>query len=77
MIEEPMICIQLKVENNLLQFKVQNKFNSQTTEVKDKASGIGLTNVKRRLNLLYGKNHTLEIEDKNGWFVTSLQLKLH
>lgn len=77
MIEEPMIIVQLKAENGLLQLTVQNKFNCKTTEVKDKASGIGLTNVKRRLNLLYGKNHTLQITDKNGWFVTSLQLKLH
>ena len=28
-------------------------------------------------NLLYGKNHSLQITDKNDWFVTSLQLKLH
>ena len=77
MIEEPTISVQLKADNGLLQLTVQNKFNCQATEVKDKASGIGLTNVQRRLNLLYGKNHTLQITDKNGWFVTSLQLKLH
>jgi LytS/YehU family sensor histidine kinase len=77
MIEEPMICVQLKADNGVLQLTVQNKFNCKTTEVKDKASGIGLTNVKRRLNLLYGKNHSLQITDKDGWFVTLLQLKLH
>jgi two-component system LytT family sensor kinase len=77
MIEEPMISVQLKADDGVLQLTVQNKFNCKTTEVKDKASGIGLTNVKRRLNLLYGKNHSLEVSDKNSWFVTSLQLKLH
>ena len=77
MIEEPIISVQLKAENGLLQLTVQNKFSAVTNEVKDNASGIGLTNVKRRLNLLYGKNHTLLITDNNGWFVTSLQLKLH
>ena len=77
MIEEPTICVQLKADDGILQLTVQNKFNCKTTEVKDKASGIGLTNVKRRLNLLYGKNHSLQITDKDGWFVTSLQLKLH
>ena len=77
MIEEPMISINLKADNGVLQFTVQNKFNCKGSEIKDKASGIGLTNVQRRLNLLYGKNHSLQITDKNGWFVTSLQLKLH
>jgi len=77
MIEEPIISVQLKADAGLLQLTVQNKFNGKTAEVKDKASGIGLNNVQRRLNLLYGKNHTLQITDKNGWFVTSLQLKLH
>jgi two-component system LytT family sensor kinase len=77
MIEEPMISVQLKADDGVLQLTVQNKFNCKTAEIKDKASGIGLTNVKRRLNLLYGKNHSLQVSDKNGWFVTSLQLKLH
>ncbi len=77
MIAEPLICIKLKVENSMLLFSVKNKFDGKATEIKDKASGIGLTNVRRRLNLLYGKNHTLQITDNDGWFVTSLQLKLH
>jgi two-component system, LytTR family, sensor kinase len=44
---------------------------------KDKTSGIGLTNVKRRLNLLYPNSHSLEIAKKDGWFSVLLQLNLH
>ena len=58
-------------------FSVRNKYNSESFEIKDKTSGIGLTNVKRRLNLLYGKNHSLLITDKDGWYIISLQLNLH
>lgn len=76
MIEDAQINIELKVEKSRLQFFVSNRFNPVSIEVKDKTSGIGLTNVTRRLNLLYGKNHTLEIRKENGWFSIILEIKL-
>jgi len=77
MIADAAISVELAAKNNLLQFTVRNKFNDASGEVKDKTSGIGLTNTKRRLNLLYGNNHTLLINKKDGWFTVSLQLNLH
>jgi LytS/YehU family sensor histidine kinase len=76
-IEDAQIKIQLKEENGLLQFLVSNKYNDVTNGTKDKSSGIGLNNVKRRLNLLYGSNHALLINKKDGWFTVSLQINLH
>jgi two-component system, LytTR family, sensor kinase len=73
-IEGAMIKVRLRVENNKLDFTVQNKYDSSSTETKDKTSGIGLANVKRRLNLLYGRNHNLLITQKDNWFTVSLQL---
>lgn len=75
--EDARIEISLKVKHSLLQFEVSNRYNNNTEEVKDKTSGIGLTNVKRRLNLLYGNRHGLFINKKDGWFTSSLQLNLH
>ena len=77
MIEKPQIDIELCAKETDLHFVVRNKYSDQYAEVKDKTSGIGLTNVRRRLNLLYGNNHRLEVSKKDGWFITSLQLKLH
>jgi two-component system LytT family sensor kinase len=77
LIEDAQIDIDLRAKNNVLQFLVRNKYNEGSSEVKDKTSGIGLTNVKRRLNLLYGGNHSLLITKKDDWFVISLQLNLH
>jgi len=77
LIEDAQIDIDLRAKNNVLQFMVRNKYNEASSEVKDKTSGIGLTNVKRRLNLLYGGNHGLLITKKDDWFVVSLQLNLH
>jgi two-component system LytT family sensor kinase len=76
-VEHAQIDIELNAKNNILQFSVRNKYNVESDQVKDKTSGIGLTNVRRRLNLLYGKNHSLLITDKDGWFIISLQLNLH
>jgi len=76
MIEDARIDIDLEAEKNVLQFTVSNKYNSVSAEIKDKTSGIGLANVKRRLNLLYGKNHSLTISTNNNWFVVVLKINL-
>ena len=71
------INIELKAKKNLLQFMVNNYYDSSTQEIKDKTSGIGLQNVRRRLNLLYGNEHALLITNKENRFSVSLQLNLH
>ncbi|HEY4148935.1 MAG TPA: histidine kinase [Chitinophagaceae bacterium] len=76
MIENPQIDIHLMTQDNTLSFSVRNKYNSHTPEIKDKTSGIGLANVRRRLNLLYGNDHGLLIVKENDWFDVSLTIKL-
>jgi LytS/YehU family sensor histidine kinase len=70
------IDISLNVKGNVLDFCVRNTFNSSHESSKDKTSGIGLANVKRRLELLYAGNHDLHIEDSKGWYTVHLKLKL-
>ncbi|MEZ2440955.1 sensor histidine kinase [Chitinophaga sp. RCC_12] len=77
MITDATIDIRLYTRDDKLFFSVQNRFNKDSSEIKDKTSGIGLTNVKRRLNLLYGDNYVLHIDKKDDWFIVSLQLNLH
>ena len=77
LITEPAIVIHLRIKDGILYFSVANRFNPDSTEVRDKGSGIGLGNVSRRLNLLYPHQHTLEIHKEDGWFTVSLQLNLH
>ncbi|HMH34404.1 MAG TPA: histidine kinase [Puia sp.] len=76
MIQDPEIDICLKMNNDTLDFRVKNKFNGDSNEIKDRTSGIGLANVRRRLNLLYGKEYQLSINKEDGWHTVSLQLKL-
>ena len=77
LIADASIDMRLEVKDRSLTFTVKNRFNDQVQETRDKTSGIGLNNVKRRLNLLYHKSHSLEIEKKEGWFTVLLHLKLH
>lgn len=77
LIEKPEIDMSLQVKDGILDFKIKNKFNGASREIKDKTSGIGLANVKRRLNLLYDQRHVLSVNKSDGWFIASLQLKLH
>lgn len=75
MIEDAVIDIELTSENNSLLFSVRNKYNDAIEEVKDRTSGIGLPNVKRRLILLYGDEQQLDITRENNWFTVKLLLK--
>ena len=76
MIEDAHIDVELEAAKNILLFVVRNKYNPASAEIKDKTSGIGLANVKRRLNLLYGKNHTLDISNVENLFVVTLRIQL-
>ena len=76
MIDHAQIDIELSAEKNILQFKVRNKYNPSSEEIKDKASGIGLVNVQRRLELLYSGDHRLTINRDGHLFTVSLQIHL-
>lgn len=71
------ISIKLTAYNKLLEFEVTNRYDPAIKAVKDKTSGIGLQNVRRRLDLLYKDQHSLLIENENNTFSVSLKIKLH
>jgi two-component system LytT family sensor kinase len=76
MIDDAGIDIELKTEKNMLSFSVRNRFNENSGEIKDRSSGIGLSNVQRRLELLYGNKHSLLVARQENWFIVSLQIVL-
>ena len=76
LIREPFIKIDLSLVDNKLIFNVKNKFSAESNEEKDDASGIGLRNVMRRLELLYGSNHQLIIEQDRELFKVHLTIHL-
>lgn len=74
LVADPVIDVYMKAEKNELLFTVKNNYTA-TDKAKDKTSGIGLANVKRRLALLYGDKQQLTITDRDGWFFVSLQIQ--
>lgn len=75
-IEDPHIDIELKAKDNILYFRVSNKYDPASQQVKDRASGIGLANVRRRLDLLHRGKYKLDITRENSVFTVSLQINL-
>lgn len=68
------IYINTTIENNLFTLTVKNNYNPQR---KDSASGIGLINVKRRLEILYpDQQHKLTIYKSDIFYTVTLQLAL-
>lgn len=76
-IKNAQIDINMELQKDVLNFVVRNRYDAaEVNNSKDKTSGIGLTNVVRRLNLLYKNKHDLLITKEDGWFVVSLQINI-
>jgi sensor histidine kinase YesM len=67
------IRLLIDVEESHLHFYMQNK---KHTNNRDAVGGIGLNNVKRRLNLLYPGKYNLEIRDETDTYTVELSLVL-
>jgi len=68
------VSINLNVNENHIQFQISNS-KPTTSTIKDETGGIGLENVKRRLELLYPNKYELIIEDTDQEFIVSLNLE--
>jgi len=73
--EDAQINILLKVDKDSLEFSCVNSVTGR--HVGNYNLGIGLTNIKRRLELLYPNRHTLEIERAEDQFSVNLQIRLY
>jgi len=65
----------LLTENNLI-FNIENTKNRNIEKEKSYSKGIGLSNVKKRLDLMYPKKYILTINDKTETFSVNLTLQL-
>jgi LytS/YehU family sensor histidine kinase len=70
------VNIEASRRNGEFLFSVENTVDYSSNKNTDPVGGIGLRNVRRRLELLYPEKHDLKIAEKEGWFTVSLKLKL-
>ncbi len=75
--ENPWIKVILIIDEAYLYFDVENsKSDNNKTRFDDYTKGIGLKNVRRRLELIYPDKFTLEISDNKDVFKTRLTLQI-
>lgn len=67
------VVIQLSLSDKYLSFSIHNYKNNY---LKDHTGGIGLTNVRKRLTLLYPGKHKFDIHESAEEFSVELQLPL-
>lgn len=71
---ETFIKITLTINDNTLVFNVRNSISKNSNELETKYGGVGLENVKKRLELLYPDNHELIIEEEEKQYNVTLKL---
>lgn len=70
------IEIGLEKKNGEMEFSIRNTTEGGQAPELAYSGGIGLANVKRRLELLYPEKHQLLICQDQGWFDVQLKLKM-
>ena len=72
-LEQPWISLHISLRGSEIEMKLVNA----KAENKDQIStGIGITNVRKRLELLYPRRHTLNISQTQDVYIVSLKLAL-
>ena len=66
------VHIDMKAENNEVKFVIENNFDNT---IVNGHGGIGMNNLKRRLELVYPKNHTLSITKTDAVYKAQLNIK--
>jgi sensor histidine kinase YesM len=66
------IKIQLKIVQHVLELECSNDVMKTSKD----SHGIGLKNLKERLDLVYGENYIFTVAEENGWYRASLKLNL-
>ncbi|WP_211093280.1 sensor histidine kinase [Flammeovirga agarivorans] len=74
--EENFIYVNLQQNGNSCVFKIRNSTDDSVIQLSDdkKYSGIGLSNIKKRLNLLYGDNFEFSTYQLNNIYHASVKI---
>lgn len=71
------IFVTLTYDNNFIRFRVHNSLHKlQETDTEKNNHGIGLENVKKRLELIYPGKHNLQIEQSEQDFFVNLSVEV-
>jgi hypothetical protein len=71
---ESFINILFKVEKKALFFSINN--SKSQSKIENENGGVGLANITKRLQLLFGSEHTLTIHDETNFYEVQLKFPL-
>jgi two-component system LytT family sensor kinase len=74
-INESFINIDILISDDWLSLNISNKIIPQKDKIEEE-SGIGLNNIKRRLEILYPESHKLIVNESDSVFKVKLELNL-
>ena len=72
--KESFVKLSLNISNNRLNCTIKNSKHNKTIEKRSKYSGIGLTNIKKSLELLYKKNYQFNIHESELEYIVHLSV---
>ncbi len=75
MMEEAWINIDLDVDVDRLKLKVSNGCPEQDPDTSSSCGNIGLTNLRKRLELLYPQRHTLTVYEEEDLYLVVLEIR--
>lgn len=67
------VDIKIVLDNNSLRFQIKNTVKSENEP--HKKPGIGLENIKKRLDLIYPKQYELSVKAEEGWYLIDLLIE--
>ena len=73
--ETPWIKLKIRVHDNSFEFEASNSIPPATGNNRQVEGGLGLANIKRRLELIYPKNHELKIWKEDHTFCVKLLIQ--
>ncbi|MEM1124892.1 MAG: GHKL domain-containing protein, partial [Bacteroidota bacterium] len=73
LIQNPFVHVQLRVDENDLYFEIKNNFDEKLPKGE---GGIGLKNLRRRLELVYPQKHQLSFTKEEDTYQAVLTLQL-
>jgi LytS/YehU family sensor histidine kinase len=76
MIREAWIGIRIRAKRELLTFEVENSKSPGSADNPAQEGGVGLENVKKRLDILYPERHQLQIREDANTYKISLEIQL-
>jgi hypothetical protein len=71
----PAITVSLFSDRHLIRFEVSNCKQTDVQVIEKPFSGVGIENIRRRLDLIYPGRHYLEINEENNQFKIKLEIQ--